>query len=200
MIQKYKTYNPKNKNCPLCTVFNSIYTGNSFENEKKVPIDVGRGYYKRILVTPSIEIAISDITVDSIITVGERQKNPVYCLAFCLGDSFKWKVEGKKDFFEIDNGECYIFNGFETNSLCSFNPGQRFWGVSIQLDSKTISDIIYYVDKGQFLSRKKAGDSFLYKRKISTALKLIINDIINCKFQVNIKKIYLTITMLPLQQ
>lgn len=191
IIQRYNAYNPKNKNCPLCTIFNSIFTYDSFENEKKIPIDVGRGYYKRILVSSSMEISISDITVDDSITMGEKQRSPVYCLSFCLGDSFQWKAEGNKNLFEIDNGECYIFNGFETNSMCSFNPGQRFWGVSIQLDSKTISNIVHHIDKGQYLSRHKAGGSFLYKRKISPAIKLIINDIINCRFEDTVKKIYL---------
>ncbi|ACV63462.1 transcriptional regulator, AraC family [Desulfofarcimen acetoxidans DSM 771] len=190
MAPKYKVFNPKNENCTVCAVLNSIYRSDSFQIETEIPKQFGKGYYQRIIVKPSMEINISDVTFFERMTMVGGQGNPQYCFAFCLGDQFRWRLEGNKEEYEIECGENYIFSGNQVKSICSFNPGQRFWGVSIQLDSEVIKSLIHYMEK-EHSCTGLLGSSIFYKRKFSYNIKRILNDISHCPYRDNIKRIYL---------
>lgn len=146
-VQKYKVYNPKNSNCPVCTMLNSIYKANLFQKEMKIPEEAGKGYYRRIILKPSMEVFIADATFSEGMTMGGGPSNPEYCLAFCLGEAFRWRLEGNKKEYEIECGENYIFHGNKGNSICSYNPGQRFYGLTVHLDSEIIASFIHHMGK-----------------------------------------------------
>lgn len=190
-IQKYRVFNPKNENCPVCAVFNNIYNTDAFQNEMKIPEEAGKGYYRRIIVKPSMEITISDTTFYERMTMAGGQDNPLYCLAFCLGEALRWRVEGNKKEYEIECGENYIFNGNQGNGICSYNPGQRFLGISIQLDTKIISSLIHHMGKEHARTGLFYGNSTFYKKKFSPGIRLILNEIINCRYKDDVKRIYL---------
>lgn len=100
--QKYKYFNPVNENCPVCHGLNIIYSSSLFQKEMEIPNKIGKGYYQRIIVKPSMELNISDVTFHESITIREERDNPQYCLAFCLGDQLRWRVEGNKKEYEIE--------------------------------------------------------------------------------------------------
>lgn len=191
LAENFKVFNPKNENCPVCDGLNTVYRSNAFQQEVEIPEEVGKGYYRRINVRPSMEIIVSDVTFHDNITMGGGQDNPLHCLAFCLGDRLWWRVEENKKEYEIECGESYIFNGNQGNSICTYDPEQRFLGVSIWLDCETIKNLIYQREKEYFLTGLSYGSSIFYKRKFSPAIRLILNEIINCRYQDNIKKLYL---------
>lgn len=165
LVRRFKVYNPENENCPVCSVLNSIYRTDSFQKEMELPEEVGNGYYRRIIIKPSMEITLSDLTFYKRLTMAGGQDNPLYCLAFCLGGALQWRVEGDKKEYEIKGGESYIFNGNQGNSICSYNPGQRFWGLSIQLDSEIITNFIHHMGKENSPFRRLSyGDSFSIRK------------------------------------
>ena len=190
-FQRYKIFNPKNKNCPVCAGLNNIYKTESFQREMKVPEEVGKGYYRRIIVRPSIELFISDVTFCEDMTMVGKQDTSLYCLAFCLGDALQWRVAGNKKEYQIECGENYIVSGNWGNSVCSYNPGQRFYGLSIELNPEIIKGLFQHLGKEYAAAELALGNTFLYKRKFSSAIKLILNDIINCRYRDDIKRIYL---------
>ncbi|AOY74502.1 helix-turn-helix transcriptional regulator [Clostridium formicaceticum] len=187
--EKHKVFNPKNKNCPVCAMLNSIYTTDSFQKEMQMPEEMGKGYYRRIIVKPSMEIKISDITFYKGITMGERQGDPAYYLAFCLGEALQWRVEEDKKEYELKCGESYIFNGNQGNSICSYNPGQRFCGLGIQLEAEMITSLVHHMGK-EHPEESYRNHSF-YKRKFSPNIKLILNEMIHCPYRDQVKRIYL---------
>ncbi|WP_347489078.1 AraC family transcriptional regulator [Desulfoscipio sp. XC116] len=190
-VQKYKVYNPKNSNCPVCTMLNSIYKANLFQKEMKIPEEAGKGYYRRIILKPSMEVFIADATFSEGMTMGGGPSNPEYCLAFCLGEAFRWRLEGNKKEYEIECGENYIFHGNKGNSICSYNPGQRFYGLTVHLDSEIIASFIHHMGKRYSRIGQSYGNGAFYKRKFSPAVKLILNDIANCPYRDHIRRIYL---------
>ncbi|AOT73260.1 helix-turn-helix domain-containing protein [Geosporobacter ferrireducens] len=190
-VQKYRIFNPQNRNCSVCAVFNSIYGSDSFQKEMDIPEEAGKGYCRRTIVKPSMEINISDVTFYERITMKESLRNPQYCLAFCLGEALQWSVEENKKEYVLECGESYIFDGNQGNSICSYNPGQRFWGVSVQLDAETIANFVHHMGKEHFCHGLSYGNSLFYKRKFSPAIKLILNDMMNCRYGDHVKRIYL---------
>lgn len=190
-VQNYKIFNPKNENCPVCDVFNNIYRTDSFQKEIKLPEEVGKGYCRRIIVKPAMEISISDMTFYESLMLGGGHDNRLYYLAFCLGEALQWRVEGNRKEYEIECGECYIFNTNQEKAICSYNPGRRFWGISIGLDAKIITSLLQYMEKDHSAALLSYGRSYFHKRKFSSAIKLILNDIINCRYRDHVKRIYL---------
>lgn len=188
---KYTMFNPENANCPVCAGLNSIYRRNSFQNELELPEAAGKGYYRRIIVKPSMEITISDMTFYERVTMAGGPDHHIYGLAFCLGEAFRWRVEGNKQEYEIEGEENYIFNGNRGNSICSYVPGQRFWGLSIQLDSETIASLLRHLGKERSRTGLSYGSNLFYKRRFSSAVKRILHEIINCRYRDDVKRIYL---------
>jgi AraC-like DNA-binding protein len=190
--QKYKVYNPESENCPVCTVLNSIYRADSFHNEMEIPEKIGKGYYRRIIVKPSMEISITDVSFyKSMTMVGRQENSPLYNLSFCLGDTIRWRIEENKEEYEIESGENYISKGYWGNGICRYRPGQRFWGISIRLDSEIITSLIQHLGKENLPAGLSDRSGTFYKRQFSSAIKLILNEIINCRYRDEVKMIYL---------
>lgn len=190
-IQKYKVANPKNNNCQICAGISSIYGVDSFQNELTIPADIGQGYWRRMIVRPSMEIALSDLTFSSAMTMRARLDKPLYSLAFCLGDPLIWQEEGNRMEYELAGGESCIFKRNRENSICSYKPGERFWGLAVQLDADIIVSIMQHLGQESFRAGSPHDGSMFYKRKYSSAVRLILNDIINCRYQDQVKRIYL---------
>ena len=76
----------------------------------QIPEDIGKGYYRRIALNPSMDIYLSDITFNKSMEMGGNVSNPTYCLIFCLGDAFQWRAEENKKEYEIKCWESYIYS------------------------------------------------------------------------------------------
>lgn len=189
--QKYKVFNSKNKSCPLCGLINNIFSSESFQKEMDIPEEIGKGYYRRIILNPSMEICISDVTFNQSMEMAGRATKPIYSLIFCLGDAFQWRVEGNKKEYEIACWESYIFNGNQGDILYRYNPGQRFWGLNIELDFEIITSLLHHLGKKHAHTGLLYGSNFFYKRSFSSAMQVILNDIMNCRYRDSVKRIYL---------
>ncbi len=190
--KKYQIFNPHDETCPVCGGLNHIYTSNLFHNEMKVPETVGEGYCRRIVVKPSMKISISDMTFYERITMGEKQENPLYTMAFCLGEGFWWQVEGKPPReYGIACGESCIFNRGQGISISNYQPGSRFWGICVEFDLDIIAGFMQHRSKDHACQRLFAGRNFLCNGKTSPGIRLILNDMMNCRYREHLKRIYL---------
>lgn len=190
-IQEYRVYNPKNVKCPTSTVLNTIYNADGFQKELELPEEAGKGYYRKIAVNPFMEIYISDMTFHEELTLVNDSDKPQYCLAFCLEEELRWKVEGDQKHYEIVGGESYIFNGIQGKSRCHYKPGQRFFGVSIHLNSNMINDLVDHGKKQSSLEKFAYGSNFFYKSTFSSSMKRILYEMIYCRYRNQVKKLYL---------
>ncbi|ABR49927.1 helix-turn-helix- domain containing protein, AraC type [Alkaliphilus metalliredigens QYMF] len=190
-IQNNEIFNPEDQNCPVCAAYNSIYRKDSFEAEMKLPEKMGKGFCQRIIVKPSMEISISDMTFHESLTMGGGHDKGLYYFAFCLGEALQWRAEGDKKEYEIDCGESCIFNVNQEKSICTYKPEQRFWGISIGLDVALVTNMMHHIGKQNAATLLSHGDSYFYKRKFSSTIKVILNDMIHCGYKGYVKKIYL---------
>lgn len=191
VFQNYQVFNPGNRNCPVCAALNNIYRADVLQKEIVIPGEKGKGYLKKVILKPSMEVFISDVTFSESLTMKEESGNPQYCLAFCLGEGFRWRAEGNRKEYEIDCGENYIFYGNQGYSTCRYNPGQRFYGLSIHLDRETITNFVQQIKKEGSRAGFSYGNGVFYNRRSSNAVQLILNDIINCPYRDQVKRIYL---------
>ncbi len=191
-LLKYKVFNPGKKDCPVSNLFNNLYIADTFQSMQRIPVEVGNGYAQRYILNPSIEIFISDATFHEDITMREEvHDSPLYALAFCLEDPFHWWMDGSKKIYEIGGGESYVFNGVYEDSTCTYQAGKRFLGLSLRYDPDTLAGIVAHMGKGYApVPPGWDGDRFNAK-KFSPTIRLILNDIIHCRYRGDIKKIYL---------
>ncbi|GAB6087219.1 AraC family transcriptional regulator [Alkaliphilus crotonatoxidans] len=186
-LSQYKVFNPEKEDCPMCDIFNEIFSTYSFQKELRLPEETGMGYCKRIILKPSMEINITNVTLKDTVVLGGRVEHN--SLAFCLGGLFPWRLEDNKKEFEMESGECYLFSKMEGNGICRYDQGKSFSGINIQLDQQTIASFFQHVGREAAYSSLD-GCSF-YKAKYSSAIRLILNEIINCHYRDELKKIYL---------
>jgi AraC-like DNA-binding protein len=188
---KYQTFNPKDPNCPVCAIINSLNGMESFQKKLEIPKAAGEGYYCKIVIKPSMIITCADIIFHDQIKMVGIQKNPGYALAFCLGEALRWRVEGNKKEYAIERDENYIFSGTDGKSMCYFNPGERFWGIHIHLEPEIIAGLIQSLGEERFRTGLFYGNGIVYKKKFSSTVKRILHEIINCRYRDDVKRIYL---------
>ncbi|MDF2565931.1 MAG: rhaR 8 [Massilibacillus sp.] len=189
--KKYQIFNPHDEICPICAELNHIYASNLFHNEMQVPATVGEGYCRRIVVKPSMKISISDITFYEKMTIGEKQGSSLHSLAFCLGEGFLWRVEGNPKEYGIACGESCIFNSDQGISISSHHPGSRFLGICVEFDFDIITSFMQHKRKDYAYKSLFAGRNILCNGKTSPGIRLILNDMMNCRYREHLKKIYL---------
>lgn len=191
-VSKNQIFNPQDRACPICASLDHIYRTGSFQTEMKVPEAVGEGYFRRIVVKPSLRLSISDVTFHKRITIGEKQGSSLYSLAFCLGEGFHWRVEGNpKREYGIACGESCIFNRNQDISISSHHPGSHFWGIYVEFDLDIIAGFMQHRGKDHACQSLFTGHNFLCNGKTSPGIRLILNEIMNCRYQEQLKKIYL---------
>lgn len=189
-VPKYRVYNPENNNCSVCVGINRLYKTESFQQELEIPETIGKGYCRRIIVRPSLEIFMTNGTLYEKMIMRSRQNHPQNWLVFCMGDPIQWLVEEKKQEYVVTGGENYIINGSQDNHLCTYNPG-RFLGLSIQVGAEFITSLTQHMGREHTRTVVFPGHGSNYNRKISPAIRLILNQIMNCRYREQVKKIYL---------
>ncbi len=187
-VSKYQIFNPQDENCSVCAGLERIFRTGSFQSELEIPAAIGKGYCRRIVVRPSMAITISDMTFYRKMTMGGRHDHSLCKLAFCLGDGFLCRV-GNKEEYEVAGGASYIFSQDRGTGVSSYHsPGQRVLGLNIDIASEVITDFLE--QRGGELTHTGIREGF-YNRTISPAVRLILSEIMNCRYRDHIKKIYL---------
>lgn len=190
--QEYQVFNQRKEDCPVCAGLNSIYRADLVQNEIKIPEEIGKGYWRRMIVKSSMEISICDVTFYEDIVMRGNRDNSLYCLAFCLGAPLLWRVEGQKQEYEIAGGESLIFRQNRKNGICNYDAGQRFLGIMLYLDAKTMTSLIPHIDTGHSHAGAVFDSSVFYRRrKFPPAISLILNEMMRCRYQGHVQRIYL---------
>lgn len=191
VIPKNHIFNPDDENCPICNKLSHIYRTDLFETEMKIPDTLGDGYCRRIVVKPSMKLLIGDMTFHETMTMGGKQNDSLYNFAFCLGEGFLWRVGDDKREYETSCGESCLFNRNQGESIIStYLPGKRILGLNIEIDAESVASLVAHRGKQQAHSLPY-GSSVFCCGKISPAVRLILNDIMNCQYRDQLKKMYL---------
>lgn len=190
-VGEYQMFNPKNEDCSICAGFNRLYRTDLFQDDLEIPAAVGKGYCRRITVNPSMKLSINDMTFYEKMTVGGRPEGCLHSLAFCLGGGFLWRVGGNKREYEIVSGESCMYNWNQGISISSYYPGQRFFGIGIELASETMTSLMHHGGKKHIHPGLSGGGSIVCNKKMSRAIHLILGEIMSCRYRDHVKRIYL---------
>lgn len=191
-VPKYRVFNPEKADCPVSNLFNSLYKADAFQSEQRIPVEVGRGYGRRYILNPSMEFFISDATFYEDITMREEIRDSAgHFLMFCMEDPFHWRVDGSGKEYEIGCGESYILSGLSGNNSCTYYAGKRFLGLSLQYDPDAMTGMAAYMGKGDTFTAFGSGQSGFNAKRFSPNIRMILNDIIHCRYRGDIKRIYL---------
>jgi len=191
-MDTYGVFNPEKADCPISRVFNNLYRMDTFQNEQQIPTAAGMGYGKRYVLSSSKQVFISDATFYEDLTMREKAHPPfLYSLAFCLDHPFQWWREADDKEYQIDRGECCMFDGMSGDSWCTYHAGKRFFGLSVQYDLDTISGMTAPTRRGHIPELLKQSAKCAQPQKTTPNMQLILNDIIHCRYEGTVKKIYL---------
>lgn len=189
---KYNVYNPEKKDCPISNLFNSLHKADAFQNEQQIPEKFGKGYCQKYNLSQSKDIYVTDMTFyENISMCEEIRLSPRFGLAFCLEDPLYWSMGNRQKQYEIGCGESYLFNGIKEDMSCTYYAGQHFYGISLQYDPDIVGDLAVSAGKGYARLASECKECPFHARKFSPNIKLILNDIIHCRYCGDIKKIYL---------
>lgn len=187
-VPQQQIFNPQDENCPVCAGLDRIFRADSFQSELEIPAAIGKGYCRRIVIKPSMTISISDMTFYKKMTMGGRHDHSLYKLAFCLGEGFLCQV-GNKQEYEVAGGASYMFSQDRGIGVSSCHlPGQRVLGLNIDIASELITGFLE--QRGQAQARTGDWGGF-HNGTISPAVRLILHEIINCRYCDQVKRIYL---------
>ncbi|WP_235839169.1 helix-turn-helix transcriptional regulator [Clostridium sp. Marseille-P2415] len=190
VVMRNRIYNPNKMDCPVSSMFNNLYGADSFQSEQQIPEGIGKGYGKRYILGPFMEIFISDTTFYENLTIREEiHVSPHYGLAFCLKDPLHWRMDDSRKEYLIGCEESYIFNGLSGNTSCTYYADKRFFGISLLYNPEVIGDLIACM--GNKTVAQKCNENMFYVKKLSPNIRLILNEMICCQYCGDVKKIYL---------
>ncbi len=200
---QYQLFNLKDDNCTICSNMSCLYHTDSFQSELKIPERIGEGYWQRIVVNPAIAISIGDMVLHEHMTMGGKQQtSSFYNLIFCLGDELQWRLEGHRDEFVLAGGEsCFLNCNQDMDFVANYSPCQRIFGINIELSAEMIKSIMckpVLETNGDASKQSQINDIVLYSGKITPNIRVILNEVINCRYQDSVKKIYFEGKMLEL--
>jgi AraC-like DNA-binding protein len=92
---------------------------------------------------------------------------------------------------EMKRGESYMCNGYEVSGICSYNSGQRFLGLNVKLDIELLMSLINSTGKEYRIIEQFNKNNLLFKKKFTSSIGIILNDIIRCRYRHSLKRVYL---------
>ena len=184
--------NPNNRNCPVSGIMNGIYRSHAYEKETQLPENVGKGYCRKVIIQPSLEILIHDMTFlgNNIMSGSGKSGNDIYTI-FCLGNDFKWQLNETGKEYEIKSGENYIADATGMDCSTNFYEGQRCFQLSVKMSRGFLPELFDNIDIESLIDGKLRNADHFNKNKTTVSLKRILFDIINCRYSGRIRQIYM---------
>ncbi len=189
---KYIVHNPQKEDCPVCSMFNTLYEKKGFYTFQRLPEAVGQGGAQRYQLSPAVEIFVTDTTFHETFTLeSEAGVVPRYSLAFCLREPLDWRMGDSRKEYRIGEGESYLSNGFTEKSACTYVAQRRFSGISLQYKPEAVGKLMTQREDGKSSALQKVIGSGFVIRRFSPHIRMLLNDILNCRYTGDIKRIYL---------
>ncbi|WP_207650779.1 helix-turn-helix transcriptional regulator [Sporobacter termitidis] len=131
------------------------------------------------------------MTFNEDLTLREEISFPAhYGLAFCLEDPLYWRLDGGGE-YEIGPGESYVFNGLRGSSMCTYYAGKRFSGISLQCGAGVLAALTESAGEGSGQPAWGKDESCVSAKRFSPGIRLILADILRCRYRGDIERIYL---------
>ena len=190
-------FNPNDECCPLCAGINNIYFHNQLQQHMILPEYIGKGYYNRIIIRPTIEMAICDMRFYDSINLGgqDNWKKPDYNFSFFLDGEMHLRTKDKKVDYTVHSGDCCVFNNSASFATLHVEEGQCFSYINIGMSGDTISDLFHNVTVNKMLSGLFQSKPI---KRTSISIQRILNDITHCELSGIVKKVYLEAKVIEL--
>ncbi len=188
--------NRNNHDCELTSRLNDLY-GNGvdmqsrFEQHMAMPEEIGRGYWRRIRPNEAFELIVCDIAYRQNMTMSSREGGHTISLGFCIGESLRWSVEGRKGEFGLDQGEVTVYDNHGLSSSCNYEAGRRFQGVTLKLNQASLQGLLRHLPLDTLRAALSGSKSMYINSRSTPAMKRIIHELVHCPYEGDIKRIYL---------
>ena len=182
-------FNQNDEDCPLCAKLNNIYCHDQFQQYMILPERIGKGYYKRIIIKPSVEIAICDVSIHDKIRLGGQKSRakPSYNFSFFLGGEMGLLTKDHKFDYTAHRGDSFVSDGNTPFEVLEVGAGQHYSSIAIMLSDDAVNDVFTDTDiESTLISSLDAS----YIKRTSVSIQRIINDIIHCSLSGAVKRLY----------
>ncbi len=188
----YVLANKSNLRCPICNGVNELYGISLFQQEFALPSFLGQGAYRRVQVKPSMEIFMPDVEFYEAMRLCGSRGAPLYGFAFSFENSLVWR-RGKVE-EELNCGESYLFCGYQGEGVYCYQPGQRYQGIRIEVEPALLVGLLKLAGGKE----NWPNENEFVRRRTSPSIALILQEIVGCRYEENLKKLYLEAKILEL--
>ncbi|WP_144028353.1 helix-turn-helix domain-containing protein [Paenibacillus ferrarius] len=183
--------NTANKDCELTGELNQMYQTYSFDQIVKLPEQLGQGYWQRVQTNSYLEIVMCDVTFHENMHMSSKEGGNSLNLGFCLGESIRWSVEGRKGEFGLVAGGVSAYGNSEASNSCLYDRNQRFQGLTIKFNHIASNGALQHLPLHKMSSWLSANSGLFYNSQSTPAMNRIVHEITHCQYQDDIKRIYL---------
>ncbi|MFB9275509.1 helix-turn-helix transcriptional regulator [Cohnella cellulosilytica] len=195
----YEIVNPQDRQCPLTARLNNLYGTvepkpgpiERFERTVQVPQGMGNGYWQHTRLRPSVDLVLSEACFQRPITLSSIEREESVNLGFCLGERIHWRMEGKKEEMALDTGEVMAYVNTEAPNSCQYDSGRLFKGFTLKLDPARLKEE-WQLPLDDWLAALTRNPESFANRQATPALQRLVREIVQCPYQGDIKRMYLT--------
>ncbi|WP_168735748.1 helix-turn-helix domain-containing protein [Cohnella fermenti] len=170
----------------------TLYRQSAFEQTAHIPSQLGEGYWRRIRTGPAIDLIQCDVRFHEAVVMGSREAEEIVSLGCCLDEGIRWSVEGRADEIGLDRGEISAFGDLRTASVCRYEEGKRFRGVSVNIARPDSLERLDSLSLGRLTSALRDRNGHLDNIRMTPALERIVKDIVECPYEGDVKQLYLS--------
>ncbi len=181
-------FNPSDKNCPVCEKINTMYGQDQFQQCITLPEWIGKGYFKRTIIRPSVEIAICEMRFYNKFRVSGNRQSPGYDFSFSFGEEIQFPTNNSQCNYTLHSGDNCVLDRNICFGITDIDEGQHLSYINIGLSNDTLNTIFNNTAVDRALMRLLEVKPV---RRTSVSLQRILNDISHCNLSSAVKKIYL---------
>lgn len=191
MYRKIYTYSHsiKKDDKDIFDIINKFFKEDNVKEICNLPKKFGDGYFSTVNPNKDILISMVNIRFNNNISFIELSKSKCFLLYFCISESFYWQdVNTHKD-FNLCTNELFIHRNYNFTSNNILEANKRYIGIGIALNEQKFKSLIE-----EYFCKHTISDLFnknLNKIEISFKIKLILKDILECKYTNTLKNVYI---------
>ncbi|BAY81680.1 transcriptional regulatory protein AraC family [Calothrix parasitica NIES-267] len=168
------------------------------EQAIKFPSLICNGWMRKFQLRPGLELIVQDLKFqDNFILEAEyNELNIAFGISFCLNGSTQGKVYGTEEEYNLASGQGNLGFALKHKGTMEYQVGQQVTVVSLimeprMFDSFIDSQITHIPNQLQQIINGKNSCFYVQHFKMTSAMKIAAQQIINCPYQGLTEKLYL---------
>ncbi|MGF9917567.1 AraC family transcriptional regulator [Paenibacillus ehimensis] len=160
---------------------------------------IGQGYARLISSVNRVHITDFEMTFHRKLEI-ESVSNAAYVdLFFCLGEGAEWDIMGKtNERFDFETDESFLLSNAKGKERCTIEPGKKYRFMGVKLHPVTFQTILKNIFKEDDYARNGGLREIFGKYPMTPAVKVILQQIRNCRYDKSLRNVYMEGKLLEL--